>query len=157
VARTLGTVDPLDPSNPIIERRSLDPNIPWFFFDKDRPAPFLPGFGPPPPLSEGKPSDREKPSLPPIPEPPSLPKTLWPLSGGPLMTPSFTQGAGYVGAATVPSIPFVPDAPQGVPGGLLGLMIESGLSDPLTSGAPLPGGLAGLIREYLRDNPRGSK
>lgn len=193
MARTLGSVDPFDPTNPIVEPRSLDPNIPRFFFEGDLPPNPLPGWGRPPPL---------RPSLPPIPDLPPLPETLWPggpdtqnandvvrqdfstlqnfgryqpsylpsgnaagavapfipagsLPGGPMMAPGVTRGAGYVGSAVALPIPFVPAAPQGAPGGLPGLLIEAGIHDPLNPDAPPPGGLVGLIQEYLRGNIRG--
>lgn len=74
----------------------------------------------------------------------------------PLMTPGATRGAGYAGSAVAPPIPFIPDAPPSAPGGIPGLMIEAGLNDPLNPNAPLPGGLVGLIQEYLRNNARGN-
>jgi len=198
VARTLGIVNPLDPANSIIEPRSLDPNVPWFFFKDDLPPnPLGNGWGPSPPLN------KKEPSLPEIPEMPSLPKTLWPggpneqdandvvrqdfsalqnfgryqpsylpssnaaglvapfvpagpLPGGPLITPGATRGAGDVGSAVTSPIPFIRSAPQSAPGGLPGLLIEAGLNDPLNPDAPPPGGLVGLIQEYLRSNARGN-
>ena len=72
------------------------------------------------------------------------------------MTPGVTRGAGYVGSAVAPAIPFIRAAPQSAPGGLPGLLIEASPNDPLNPDAPPAGGLVGLIREYLRDNSRGS-
>jgi len=78
------------------------------------------------------------------------------LPTGPLMTRGATQGAGYVGSALEPPIPFVRDAPSTALGGLPGLLIEVGPSDPLNPDTPPAGGLLGLIREHLRNNSRGS-
>jgi hypothetical protein len=36
--------------------------------------------------------------------------------------------------------------------GLLGMMADAGLIDPLNPAAPPAGGLAGLIQDYLRSN-----
>jgi len=74
----------------------------------------------------------------------------------PLMTPGAARGTGHVGAAVAAPVPFMPAAPPSVPGGLPGLIIGAGLNDPLNPDAPLQGGVAGLIREYLRDSSRGS-
>jgi hypothetical protein len=74
----------------------------------------------------------------------------------PLMAPGATRGAGYIGAAVAPPIPFIPAVPDSAPGGIPGLMIEAGQTDPLNPNAPPPGGLAGLIQEYLRNNHRDS-
>jgi hypothetical protein len=74
----------------------------------------------------------------------------------PLTTPGATRGTGFVGRAVAPPIPYIRAAPQSAPGGLPGLLIEAGPSDPLNPDAPPAGGLVGLIREYLRDNSRGS-
>ena len=71
----------------------------------------------------------------------------------PLKTPGATLGSGYVGAAAAAPVPFLPAAPQTVPGGIPGLMTRAGLNDPQNPYMPLPGGLAGLIREYLRTIP----
>ena len=54
-----------------------------------------------------------------------------------------------------PPISFIPATPQRAPGGLPGLLFEAGSNDPLNPDAPPAGGLVGLIREYLRDKPRG--
>lgn len=70
----------------------------------------------------------------------------------PLMAPGATRGVGSTGASVAPPVPFLPAAPRAAPAGLPGLMIEAGVTDPLNPDAPLPGGIAGLIREYLRSN-----
>jgi hypothetical protein len=74
----------------------------------------------------------------------------------PLRTPGATRGIGYTADAVVPPIPFIPAAPQSAPGGLPGMMVEAGLVDPLNPHASPPGGLVGLIQEYLRNNARGN-
>lgn len=196
MSRIFGIDHPPDSTNPIVEPRSLDPNVPWFFLKDDLPSsPLGNGWGPIPPLNP------KEPSLPPIPEPPPIPRTLWPeaqnanevvrqdfsavrnfgwyrpsylpssgrvgsvaplvpagsILDNPLMTPGATWGAGYVGDANAPPIPFIPPAPQSTPGGIPGLLIETGLNDPTDPNTPLSGGLVGLIQEYLSEESRGSR
>lgn len=56
MARTLGIVDPLDPSNPMIKPRTFDPNVAsWFFEDQLLPNPLPCDWRPLPPLIEGMP------------------------------------------------------------------------------------------------------
>lgn len=75
----------------------------------------------------------------------------------PLTTPGATLGTGHVGNAVAPPIPFITAAAPIAPGGLPGLLIEAGLDDPLSPAVPPPGGLVGLLQEYLRNNARGDK
>lgn len=70
-----------------------------------------------------------------------------------LQTPGATRGTGDVGDIVTPPIPFVPAPPQGAPGGIPGLMADAGLHDPLNPDAPLPGGLVGILQDYLRNIP----
>jgi hypothetical protein len=69
-----------------------------------------------------------------------------------LMSSRTTRGSGYIGSLAAPPIPFLPAAPPSAPGGIPGLLIETGLNDPLNPDAPPPGGLVGLLQEYFRNN-----
>lgn len=132
MARTVGIANPLDPSNPFIEPRTFDPNVPSWFFEDDLPPNPLPcDWGPLPPLIEGM---------------PSLPSCGYPI------TPGATQGAGDVGRAVAPSLLTRTAAPRGAAGGISGLLIEAGLYDPVNPDTPPTGGLVGLLQEYLRSN-----
>jgi hypothetical protein len=59
-------------------------------------------------------------------------------------------------ATRAPPVPFLPPAPNNVPGGLLGLMVGAGPVDPSNPDPPPAGGLLGLMQEYLRNNPAGN-
>lgn len=134
MARTLGITNPLDPSNPIIERRTFDPKVPSWFFEDDLPPNPLPcDWGPLPPLIEGM---------------PLLPPCGYPIS------PDATRGAAYVSGTAAPALPFIPAASPSAPGGIPGMLIGAGLSDLQNPDAPPPGGLVGLLQEYLRNNAR---
>jgi hypothetical protein len=54
------------------------------------------------------------------------------------------------GAAPI-SLPPSANAPRGLPG----LMVDAGLIDPSNLDQPPPGGLPGLILEYMRNNQAG--
>lgn len=137
MARTVGIVNPLDPANPIIEPRTFDPKLPsWFFEDQLPPNPLPCDWGPLPPLIEGLP-------------------LLQPC--GSQMIPDATQGAANGGRPVALSLPFVATAQQSAAGGLTGLLMEAGLSDPRNPSAPLPGGLAGLLQQHMSGRSRSSK
>jgi hypothetical protein len=58
----------------------------------------------------------------------------------------------------VPAVPYLPQAPQGAPGGIPGLIAAatgSASSDP-SQFQPPAGGLLGMIQDYMRDSPAAS-
>ena len=61
-----------------------------------------------------------------------------------------SPGAITTGASPIPQLP---RTPQNKPGGLLGMMVDAGYMDPTNPNPPPAGGLAGLLQDYLRDNP----
>jgi hypothetical protein len=63
------------------------------------------------------------------------------------------QPPASVFATRTPPIPFLPPAPQGKPGGILGMLIDAGHIDQANPDQPPPGGLLGMIQDYLRSNP----
>jgi hypothetical protein len=52
-----------------------------------------------------------------------------------------------------PPVPFVSATSTNASGGLMGLLAEVGAIDPSNPGQPSPGGLPGMILDYLRNNP----
>jgi hypothetical protein len=74
----------------------------------------------------------------------------------PQMRPGRANGdqpsPGVITTGALP-IPQLPPTPQNKPGGLLGMMIDAGYIDPNNRNPPPAGGLAGLIQDYLRNNP----
>jgi hypothetical protein len=111
-----------------------------------------------------------------IPAPPSPPIEVSPPSrppqwmfGPPYITEAPTQTprpnptpapSGYIDRAQVPSENIQqrsPPAAQTKPGGLLGMLIDAGHIDPPMPDQPPAGGLAGLLQEYLRNNPRAGR
>jgi hypothetical protein len=54
--------------------------------------------------------------------------------------------------AGAPPIPFLPPVSRQAPGGLPGLMASTGAIDPSNPDQPPPGGLPGMILDYLRNN-----
>jgi hypothetical protein len=59
---------------------------------------------------------------------------------------------GSVFDAGAPPISFLPPASQEASGGLPGMMMRAGVIDPSNPDAPPPGGLVGLLQDYLRTN-----
>ena len=43
--------------------------------------------------------------------------------------------------------------PDGVSGGILGMLIDAGHIDPANPDRPAPGELLGLIQDYMRSHP----
>ena len=150
MARTLGIVNPLDPSNPVIEPRTFDPNVPSWFFENDLPPNPLPcDWGPLPPLIEGMPS------LP----PPIIPAPIevdppWHgrryISGAPTQEPLF--GSSFTQFMSRGSNPMNEFGRHPLPG----VMARAGVIDPSVPDAPPAGGLVALLQEYLRSDARGS-
>lgn len=160
MARTLGimnpldpSVDPLDPSNPIVEPRTFDPNVPsWFFEGYDLPPnPFPDDWGPLPPLPG------ERPSPPPTPTVPAPIEVDPPWHGRrhilgsptqqPLFGSSFTQ---FMSRGSNP----MNELGRRTSGGLPGMMARAGVVDPSVPDAPPAGGLVALLQEYLRNDVR---
>ena len=72
-------------------------------------------------------------------------------TGSPLAILGATHGVGYTSGPVVPPTSFIPAAVPSISGGLPGLIAEVGLSDPRNPNAPPPGGLLGLVQEYMRE------
>jgi len=63
------------------------------------------------------------------------------------------QPTASVFATGAPPIPYLQPDPRGRPSGILGMLIDAGHIDPVNPDQPAPGGLLGLIQDYLRSNP----
>jgi hypothetical protein len=57
-----------------------------------------------------------------------------------------------MGAPPIPYLPQAPASMQSTPRGLLGMMIDAGLIDPANPDTPAPGGLPGMLQEWMRNN-----
>jgi hypothetical protein len=84
-----------------------------------------------------------------------------PLAGAGFSTPKLptssplseaSQSKPGVFTTGVPPIPYV-RSPQGAPRGIPGMMVDAGYVDPTNPDPPPAGGLAGLLQDYLRNNP----
>jgi hypothetical protein len=84
------------------------------------------------------------------------------IGGGPAAQPAPPTGHdmnGYQPSRSVfdtgaPAIPYLPPASQNIMGGIPGMMEEAGLFDSLNPDQSAPGGLLGLLQEWMRNNPQ---
>src|SRR5215218_5852175 len=138
MSRSIGEIDSnrkkrdLKVKIPTIEELLRRPEVPpwWQFLPPPAPSKNDGPFGPVPIV----------PPLPPPPievDPPSRP-------------PEWMFGPPYL--SRIPMEEPSPGLAQGKPGGLLGIMAQAGLIDPSSPDQPPPGGMLGLIQEYLRNN-----
>lgn len=76
------------------------------------------------------------------------------LLASPLSTPDITLGVGRVGPVVAPPIPFIAAVPPSAPGGIPGLLMQTGAFDSSYPGQPPAGGLLGLLLKYARNDDR---
>lgn len=121
-------------SDSIPRARDLKVRIPTMdeLMRRPQPRPWW-EFLPPP----AQPSDNPFSPVPIIPAPPAAPIEVDP----PSRPPEWLFGPPHIS-----STPRLERA-----GGILGMMVEAGLIDPSNPDRPPPGGLLGLIQEYMRN------